>query len=155
MQSTNWRSVSWRYEARSLLFGAVLLIGGSTEFFTGCARLSTNLASKDVNIVNGGEGTVAGRFAVDGPSGRNLLRKSYRLSGTKGDSAYVTYNDVLKEAGRYAISVTIPSSEGTPEDSVQKTVQITAPKKEHVMLKLDKGSNQPIEIESVGAFDEQ
>lgn len=107
-----------------------------------------------VNVVNGTDREVSGTVAVTDPNGSEILEDSFRLKpeseedgwfqfnlSVEGDPAVATYEAAFSEPGSYRVSVRLDGG-----SSLEKTVEITAPSKQRLLVVLNRNQEPPIQV---------
>jgi len=97
---------------------------------------------------------VSGTVAVTDPNGSEILEDSFRLKpeseedgwfqfnlSVEGDPAVATYEAAFSEPGSYRVSVRLDGG-----SSLEKTVEITAPSKQRLLVVLNRNQEPPIQV---------
>ncbi|MCY4731819.1 hypothetical protein KY092_14765 [Natronomonas gomsonensis] len=145
---------------RFLAFSTSAAVAG----FAGCTHLMNSLGSlvlDDVNLFNETNEVRAGSIQVTDPNDEPVLDEQFELAasdeeddaGSEGtddpdENGDTTYGDVLTDAGAYTITLDLDEdSEINGVGSAERSVDVTAPADEHIVVGLGVGSSEnPIEI---------
>ncbi len=120
-----------------------------------------SLVLDDVNLFNETNEVRAGSIQVTDPNDEPVLDEQFELAasdeeddaGSEGtddpdENGDTTYGDVLTDAGAYTITLDLDEdSEINGVGSAERSVDVTAPADEHIVVGLGVGSSEnPIEI---------
>ncbi len=118
-----------------------------------------------VNVANGTDRAVAGTVALTDPSGREVLADSFRLEPDEDGGVQVnltvddapalaTYDAAFRAAGRYSVSLELDEPiDGS--QTVEETVEITAPDQQRVLVVLGTDEEGPVEVTRLPNPDEE